>query len=173
MPDSIDPGKMTSSVDNGVLTLRRRTYRSGDFVHAIFSFFATVFAVLFLIIAISVGTLFDGPSVPIVIIVLAAYGYFGLTRLLNSRTVTVDNGRIRAKDGPMPQLIRTIDADVADVGELSVESSKRWTFPPISTYSVYRVATEAGPDLFRRLPTEDEARYVVAKVKAFNRSSGA
>jgi len=167
MPDSIDPGKMTSSVDNGVLTIRRRTYRSGDFVHVIFSFFATVFAVLFLIIAISNDTLFDGLSVPIVIIVLAAYGYFGLTRLVNRRTVTVDIGRIRAKDGPVPQLIRTIDADVADVGQLSVESSKRWTFPPISTYRVYRVATEDGSDLFRRLPTEDEAQYVVQKMRAF------
>jgi hypothetical protein len=167
MPDAPSSGKMMSSVEDGVLTIQRRTYRSGDFVHVIFSLFAALFAVLFLIIAIANDTLFDSLSAPIVIIALTAYGYFGLTRLVNRRTVTVDNGYITAKDGPVPQFVRTIDSDMADLGRLSVDSSKRWAFPPISTYRVYEVIVEAGPDLFRRLPTEDEAEYVVSKIEAF------
>jgi len=53
MPDSIESGKMTSSVDNGVLTIRRRTYRSGGFVHVVFSAFSTVFAVMFFALAVA------------------------------------------------------------------------------------------------------------------------
>lgn len=172
MSDSPGPGKMTSSVENGVLTIQRRTYRSGDFVHVIFSFFAAVFAVLFLVIAVANATLFDSFSVPVVIIVLASYGYFGLTRLVNRRTVAVSAGRVTAKDGPFPLFIRIIDSDLGDLGRLSVESSKRWTFPAISTYRVYEAATENGPDLFRRLPSQDEAEYAVARIAAFTHTAG-
>jgi len=167
MPDAPSSGKMMSSVEDGVLTIQRRTYRSGDFVHVIFSFFAALFAVLFLIIAIANDTLVDGLSIPIVIIALTAYGYFGLTRLVNRRVVTVSKARVTAKDGPLPQFIRSIDADIADAGPISVESSKRWTFPIISSYQVYGVAAASGPDLFRRLRSGGEAEYVVSKIEAF------
>jgi hypothetical protein len=167
MPDSLKPGKVTSSVNDGVLTLQRRTYRSGDFVHVIFSGFSIVFAVLFFVIAIASNTLLDGFSIPIVILALGAYGYFGATRLVNRRVVTVTTGRITAKDRPLPQFMRSVDADIADVGLISVESSKRWTFPMIASYPVYEVATGSGPDLFRRLRDVNEAEYVVARIEAF------
>jgi hypothetical protein len=167
MPDAPSSGKMMSSVEDGVLTIQRRTYRSGDFVHVIFSFFAALFAVLFFAIAIANKTLFDGLATPIVIVGLAAYGYFGLTRLVNRRVVSVTTGRITAMDGPLPQFMRSIDADIADVGPISVESSKRWTFPIISSYQVYEVAATSGPDLFRRLRSVGEAEYAVSKIEAF------
>ncbi len=172
MSESFDPGKMTSSVDDGLLTITRRTYRSGDFVHVVFSFFAAMFAILFFLIVVANDTLFDGPSAPIVIIVLASYGYFGMTRLVNRRKVTVSRGVVTARDGPFPLFIRTIDSDIGDLGRLSAESSRRWTFPPISTYRVYSAHTERGPDLFRRLPSRDEAAYAVATIQAFVGQSG-
>jgi hypothetical protein len=52
MADSFDPGKMKSSVDDDGIVIQRRTYRSGDFVHVVFSLFAAVFAILVLVIAI-------------------------------------------------------------------------------------------------------------------------
>ncbi len=172
MPDSFDPGKMKSSVDDDGLVIQRRTYRSGDFVHVVFSLFAAVFAILVLVIAISNGTLFDGFVTPLVIFALVAYGYFGATRIVNRRTVTVCHGHITAKDGPLPQFIRTIDTDLGDLERLSVESSKRWTFPPISTYRVYSVHPLQGPNLFWRLPTEGEATYALVKINAFVGSAG-
>jgi len=158
---------MTSSVDDGVLTLQRRTYRSGDFVHVVFSFLAAVFAVLFLVITLANGTIFDGFFIPGVILVLAAYGYFGLTRLMNRRTVTIQTGHVTAKDGPIPQFLRSVDSSLDDLGSVSVRSSTRWTVPPISSYVIYNVRSQRGPDLFRRLPTEDEATYVVAAIDSF------
>ena len=172
MPDSFDSGKMKSSVDDDRLVIQRRTYRSGDFVHVVFSLFAAVFAILVLVIAISNGTLFDRFATPLVIFALVTYGYFGVTRIVNRRTVTVCHGRITAKDGPLPQFIRTIDTDLGDLERLSVESSNRWTFPPISTYRVYSVHALQGPNLFRRLPTEGEATYALAKINAFVGSGG-
>lgn len=106
------------------------------------------------------------------VLALVAYGYFGVTRVANRRTVTVCRGHVTAKDGPLPQFIRTIDTDLGDLERLSVESSKRWTFPPISAYRVYSVHTLQGPNLFRRLPTEGEAMYASATIKAFVGSGG-
>ncbi|MEN8234875.1 MAG: hypothetical protein ABFR89_08135 [Actinomycetota bacterium] len=167
MDETFDKGKMTSSVENGVLTITRRTYRSGDFTHILFSGFAALFAVLFLWIAIANDTLFDGISAPIVILVLLGYGYFGLTRIVNRRTVTVGDGRVTAKDGPLPQFVRSVDADLGEYGKVEARSAMRFTFPPISKYRLYYVGGEMAPDLFRRLPTEDEAKYVVARYRAF------
>ena len=167
MPDSYDPGKMESSVDDGVLTIRRRTYRSGDFVHVIFSVFAVFFAVMFLVIALANGTLLDGLSAPIVIVVLLGYGYFGLTRIVNRRTVTATTNRITAKDGPLPQLVRFVDAELSEYGTVEVRSAMRFTFPPTSKYRLFYVGGEMAPDLFRRLHSEEEAKYVVARVRAF------
>ncbi|MEA2024152.1 MAG: hypothetical protein U9N79_07650 [Actinomycetota bacterium] len=167
MPDSFDPGRMTSSIENGVLMIQRRTYRSGDFVHVIFSFFAALFAILFLVVTIANDTLFDGLSTPIVILVLASYGYFGLTRLVNRRTVTVTGSHVAAKDGPLPQLIRSVDADLARYGKVEVRSAMRFTFPPTTRYRLYYVGGEMAPDLFRRLHDENEAKYAVARIRAF------
>lgn len=172
MSDAFGPGKMMSSVDDGVLTIQRRTYRSGDFVHVIFSGFAVLFAVLFLYMGIAFGTLFDALTFPIVILLLLAYGYFGVTRLVDRRTVTVSQGVVTARDGPLPLLVRTIDSNISDLGRLSVESSPRWTFPPIMTYRVYSAHTENGPDLFRRLRSRGEAAFAVATIQAFVGSSG-
>ena len=152
--------------------LSRRTYRSGDFVHVVFSALAAILAVVFLIITVANGTLFDGFFVSGLIVVLGLYGYFGLTRLVNGRTVTIHNGRVTAKDGPLPQFIRTIDTSLEELGRLSVKPAKRWTVPPISMYVIYRVRTALGPDLFRRLPTEDEAKYVVAEIESFISPTG-
>lgn len=167
MPDATGSGQMRSSVDDGTLTIRRRTYRSGDFVHVIFSAFAAMFAILFLVIAIANNTLFDGFATLVVIGLLGAYAYFGATRLVNSRVVTVTTDRITAKDGPLPQIVRTVDSPIAAVEPIAVDSSKRWTFPVTTSYSVYKVATAAGPDLFRRLRNGDEAGYVVDAIRAF------
>jgi hypothetical protein len=169
---SFNPGKMASSVEDGVLTLQRRTYRSGDFVHVVFSIVAAFFAGMFLLITVANGTLFDGFFIPGVIMALAWYGYFGLTRLMNRRTVTIHNGHVTAKDGPLPQFVRSIDTSLEDLGPLSVKSSKRWTFPPISAFVIHNAHTQRGPDLFRRLPTEDEARYAVARIESFARPPG-
>ncbi len=167
MPDAPSSGKMMSSVEDGVLTIQRRTYRSGDFVHVIFSFFAALFAVLFLVIAIAKDTLFDGLSIPIVIIALTAYGYFGITRLVNRRTVTVSKARVTAKDGPLPQFVRSVKAEPDDYGKVAVRSAMRFAFPPISKYRLYYVGGEMAPDLFRRLRSEDEAKYAEAAITAF------
>lgn len=167
MTESIDPGKMTSSVEDGVLTITRRTYRSGDFTHIIFSVFATLFGLLFLWIAIANSTLFDGFVAPIVILALLAYGYFGLTRIVNRRTVRVGNGRVTAKDGPLPQFIRSVSADQGEYGMVEVRSAMRFTFPPTSKYRVYYVGGEIAPDLFRRLLDEDEAKYAMTAYRAF------
>ncbi len=167
MPDTPSSGKMMPSVEDGVLTIQRRTYRSGDFVHVIFSFFAALFAVLFLIIGVANDTLFDGLSIPIVIIALTAYGYFGLTRLVNRRTVTVSKVRATAKDGPLPQFVRSVDAGLDEYGKVTVRSVMRFTFPPTSKYRLYYVGGEMAPDLFRRLHSEDEAKYAAAAITAF------
>jgi hypothetical protein len=167
MPDPSGAGKVTSSVDDGVLTIRRPTYRRGDFVHVIFASFAVVFALLFLFISLIHGTLLRSLTIPLVILVLAAYGYFGLTRVVNRRTVQISQGRVTASDGPMPQIGRRIDRDLKASTPFSVESSKRFTFPTTTTYRIYRVDTRSGPDLFRRLPTEGEADYVLATIEAF------
>lgn len=167
MLDVPSSGKMMSSVEDGVLTIQLRTYRSGDFVHVIFSFFAALFAVLFLIIAIANDTLFDGLSIPIVIIALTAYGYFGLTRPVNRRTVTVSKARVAARDGPLPQFARSVKAELDDYGRVRVRSAMRFTFPPISRYRLYYVGGEMAPDLFRRLRSEDEAKYAAAAITAF------
>lgn len=166
MPDAPDSGTMRSSVDEGTLTIQRRTYRSGDFVHVIFSAFAAVFAILIFVMAVANDTLFDGIVTPIVIGALSVYGYFGATRLVNSRVITVTTDRVTAKDGPLPQFVRTIDSDIADIEPISVESSKRWTFPMITSYRVYAVATADGPDLFRHLRSEDEAEYALSNIEA-------
>ncbi|MFV9672342.1 MAG: hypothetical protein ACNYZH_03885 [Acidimicrobiia bacterium] len=171
MIDSLEPGKMTSSVDDGILTITRRTYRSGDFVHVIFGFFAALFGFLFLWIAIANSTLFDGFVTPVVIVALVAYGYFGLARIVNRRTVRVGNGRVAAKDGPLPQLMRSVDADQGEYGPVEVRSAMRFTFPPTSKYRLYYVGGEIAPDLFRRLRDEDEAKYVVARYLAFTSST--
>ena len=165
--ESIDPGKMTSSVEDGVLTITRRTYRSADFTHIIFGFFAALFGLFFLWITIANSTLFDGFVTPIVILALLGYGYFGLTRIVNRRTVSVGNGRVAAKDGPLPQFMRSVDADQGDYGKVEVRSAMRFTFPPISKYRLYYVGGEIAPDLFRRLLDEDEAKYAMAVYGAF------
>ena len=167
MSDALDTGKMRSSIDGGTLTIQRRTYRSGDFTHVIFSAFAAVFAILFSVIAIANSTLFDGFVTPVVIGLLAVYAYFGLTRLVNSRVVVVNADRITAKDGPLPQFVRTLDAEVADVEPMSIKSSKRWTFPMTTSYQVYSVATSSGPDLFRRLWNRDEAEHALDEIQAY------
>ncbi|MEA3511113.1 MAG: hypothetical protein U9R51_06720 [Actinomycetota bacterium] len=171
MTHSLDPGKMTSSVDDGILTITRRTYRSGDVVHVIFSFLASLFGILFLWIAIANSTLFEGFVTPIVILALLAYGYFGLTRIVNRRTVRVGNGRVVAKDGPLPQIVRSVDVGQGEYGHVEVRSVMRFTFPPTSKYRLYYVGGEIGPDLFRRLRNEDEAAYSVARYQAFTSRS--
>lgn len=167
MDRSLQPGKMTASVDAGVLIIQRRTYRSADFVHVIFSMFAAVFAILFLVIAVSNGTLFDGFATPIVILALIAYAYFGVTRIVDRRTVTVTLGRITARDGPLPLFMRTLDTDVADYGDIEVRSATRYTFPLISKYRLHYVGGEMAPDLFRRLRERDEAEFAAARISVF------
>ena len=171
MTEYVDPGKMTSSVEDGILTITRRTYRSGDFTHIIFSFFAALFGFLFIWIAIANSTLFDGFATPIVILALLTYGYFGLTRIVNRRTVRVGNGRVAAKDGPFPQFIRSVDADQGEYGQIEVRSATRLTFPPTSKYRLYYVGGEIGPDLFRRLRDGDEAKYAFSVCRAFTNGS--
>jgi hypothetical protein len=167
MPDPSGAGKVTSSVDDGVLTIRRPTYRRGDIVHVIFASLAVVFALLFLFIALMNRTLLANLTIPLVILALGAYGYFGLTRVVNRRTVRISQGRLTASDGPVPQIGRRIDRDLEVLTPFSVESSTRFTFPVTTTYRIYRVDTRSGPDLFRRLPTEGEADYVLATIEAF------
>lgn len=167
MDEPFGKGKMDSTVRDGVLTITRRTYRSGDFVHILFSAFATLFGLTFLWIAIENDTLFDGASTLIVILVLLVYGYFGLTRIVNRRIVQIANGRITARDGPLPQLVRFVDADLAEYGKVRTRSAMRFTFPPTSKYRLYYVGGEVGPDLFRRLREEDEAKYAVARIRSF------
>lgn|GEM_PF-3143154 len=164
---SPDPGKMISSVDDGVLTIRRRTYRPGDFVHVIFAFFAAVFALLFLFISLTRGTLLNTVMIPLAIVALVGYAYFGLTRVVNRRTVRVSQGRLTASDGPMPQFGRRIDGDLEVLAPFSVESSMRFTFPMMTTYRNYRVDARRGPDLFRRLPTRSEADSVLSAIESF------
>lgn len=168
--DGFDPGKMTSSVAHDTLTLERRSWRSGDGAHVVFSALLLVFGLLVLAIAIQNGTLFDGPVTPILVLAGFGYGYFGLTRMVNRRTVTVATGRITARDGPLPLFVRTVDTDLESYGKVEVRSAMRLTFPPTSRYRLYYVGGETAPDLFRRLPTEDEAKHAVARIRSFTTS---
>ncbi|MEN8114207.1 MAG: hypothetical protein ABFS21_07445, partial [Actinomycetota bacterium] len=108
-----------------------------------------------------------GLATSVVILVLLVYGYFGLTRIVNRRTVTVGNGRVTAKDGPLPQFVRSVDVDLDEYGKVETRSAMRFTFPPTSKYRLYYVGGETAPDLFRRLRDEGEAEYAVARIRAF------
>jgi len=163
---------MTSSVDDGVLTIRRRTYRPGDLVHVLFGGIAALVAVLLGVIATTNSTLTSGLATPAVIAAAAAYAYFALTRVVNRRTVTVRGGRVTAKDGPLPQFVRSVDAPIDEYGKTTVRSVMRFTFPPTHRYRLYSVGGDTAPDLFRRLPTEDEAKYAAARYNAFTSGSG-
>jgi hypothetical protein len=136
-------------------------------VHVIFASLAAVFAVLVLSIALTHGTLSDNLATPLAIAGAAAYAYFGLTRIVNRRTVRVSHGRLTASDGPVPQPGRRIDRDLETLVPLSVESSTRLTFPIMTRYRTYRVDARSGPDVFRRLPTRSEAVYVLSEIEAF------
>ena len=162
-----DPGKMTSTVTTGGLTVERPTWRSGDWVHVLFSALLLVLGLVILATAIRNDTLFDGVTTPALILASVGYAYFGLTRIVNRRTVTVTTDRITAKDGPLPILVRSVNADLDAYGKAKVRSAMRFTFPPTSRYRLYYVGGEMAPDLFRRLPTEDEAKYAVARIRSF------
>jgi hypothetical protein len=165
------PESITVTRQDGSVTVSRRTYRSGDFTHIIFSALATIMGLLVLWIAIDSGTVFDGIATPLVVGALLAYGYFGLTRITNRRTVTVDRGRIVAKDGPLPQFVRSLDAAIDEYGTVEVRSATRFTFPPISRYRLWYVGGQMSPDLFRRLPSEEEAECIRAIVSNAARSA--
>lgn len=165
--DRVDPGKMTSSIIGDTLTVERRSWRSGDVVHVVFSFLLLILGLLIAVIAIQNGTFFDGAVTPVLVVASLGYGYFGLTRLVNRRTVTVTPDRLTARDGPLPLFVRTVNTDLESYGKVAARSAMRFTFPPTSRYRLYYVGGEIAPDLFRRLPTEDEAKYAVARIRSF------
>lgn len=162
-----DPGRMTSTVTNGVLTVERPAWRTGDWVHVLFSGLLLVLGLVILTAAVRNDTLFDGLTTPTVIGASIGYAYFGLTRIINRRTVTVTADGITANDGPLPIFVRSVDTDLNTYGKVEVRSAMRFTFPPTSRYRLYYVGGETPPDLFRRLPTEDEAKYAVARIRSF------
>lgn len=171
MASSETPKSIAVTREDGSVTVSRRTYRSGDFVHVVFSTLTTVMGLLFLWIAIANATLFDDFATSIVILVIVGYGYFGLTRITNSRTVVISEGRITARDGPLPQFVRSVDANALDYRDVAVRSAMRFTFPPIQRYKLWYVGSKGQVDLFRRLPSEEEAKVTQAVVtKAISES---
>ena len=164
MGDSEVPKSITVTREDGKVTISRRSYRSGDFVQILFGFFAGLFGVTFLWISIDAGTLFDGVVSPIVILVLLGYAYFGATRITNRRTVVIADGRISAKDGPLPQFVRSVDTSIPDYGNVTTRSASRFTFPPTHRYALWYVGAKGRVDLFRRLPEENEAKVIQAVV---------
>jgi hypothetical protein len=157
---------MTSTVTNGELTVERRSWRSGDWVHVLFSALLLVLGLVILATAIRNDTLLEGLTTPALILASIGYAYFGLTRIVNRRTVTVTAERVTAKDGPLPIFVRSVNTDLDAYGKVELRSAMRFTFPPTSRYRLYYVSGEMAPDLFRRLPTEDEARYAVARIRS-------
>jgi hypothetical protein len=155
---SADTQIQTGAADDALWSKTVRTYRPGDWAHYALAIPGLALGLLILWIAITRGTLFESWATPVAILALLAYAWFALTKKVNRRTVTLDAERLRAADGPLPSLARTIDVPVDQVRKVEVNQVTRLTMPPVSRVKTYDVDASGVPGhIFKRLPTREEA----------------
>ena len=161
--ESTDP-RAAEFAEAGILWWTvKPTRRPGDWVHHALAGPGVVLGLIVLWVAIKNNTLVDSWATPVVIVGLLSYGWFALTRRFNRRTVTLDSERLRAWDGPLYSLARTISVPIAEIGRVEITEVTRTTMPPIALVKSYNVhILGVGGSIVRRLPTRDEADKIRA-----------
>ena len=160
------PGGTEVELEDGRLEIRRRTYRSGDFVHYWLCFFALLMALTLLWISIRAGTLFRGWGLPAFLLAVFAWTWFCVTKMKNRRIVRVDSAELVRRDGPVASIARTVSVPRDRIGPRRITESQTFTMPPTHTVTTYNV--HAGDlMLFPRLLFREEAEFIVAELNAF------
>jgi len=166
------PGGIEAIESDEWLVLRKRTYRSTDWVHMVLGIPIGILVLLLIGIGIVKGTLFAYSwwGEGLVYTGLLAWLWFTLTRAFNRRSVTITPEHVTSRDGPLWTPRRGLDVTLAEVEEVLAYVTKHRS-PNFIAYRWYHVALAMKDGtrriVFKKLENKEQAEFVASKIVEF------
>ncbi|NJR62985.1 MAG: hypothetical protein HC769_31880 [Cyanobacteria bacterium CRU_2_1] len=150
-----------------ILTLRRRTYRTSDWVWMGFNGLYNLLALLVGAIALLRGTwVMMGFGINILLVLAAVWTWHSLTQLINYTTITLNPKSLSRRDTPLVSSAVSLRVPLYQIAEVKALMPSN---PPLS-YHVCLVLTNGRQlILLKNLDRQEEATFLESQINRFLR----